>query len=86
MKRLTSQEIDAQDARDLLENAVEMSAALLEAVAAMLELEVTGEGRLEMFHSTVSGIRRLAEEQSSNLRCQFGVFVESARRAKGGAD
>ncbi len=82
LKRLTSREIEVQDARDLLENAVAMSAALLESVAAMLELQVTGDSRLEMFPSTVLGIRQLAEEQSSNLRCQFGVFVEAAAERK----
>lgn len=40
MKRLTSQEIDERDARDLLEDAVAMSAALLDSVAAMLEIQV----------------------------------------------
>lgn len=71
--------VDELAARDLLENAVAMSAALLDSVAAMLEIQATVEGQLEILPETASGIRQLAEEQSSNLRNRFKELCEAGR-------
>jgi hypothetical protein len=83
MNRLMGKEIDMRDAQDLLEDAVTTSAALLESVAALLELQVTGEDRLALFPDTALGLRHLAEVQSKNLRERFQVLVETARRTPG---
>ncbi|MBA3351178.1 MAG: hypothetical protein H0U23_01915, partial [Blastocatellia bacterium] len=55
MKRLTSKQIDAQDAQALLGDAVATSAALLEAVAELMMKGAESPNCLTLFTDTVRG-------------------------------
>ncbi len=78
MKRLTPNETKAREARDLLENAVMTSAALLEALAELMMKGLTGDG-LTLSTETLRGLHLLAEEQGQNLRGRFNEMVVATR-------
>lgn len=80
MKRLTIREIELQDTQDVLGSAIETSAALMEAMSELLMKGLTGDC-LSLSSDTVRGLHLLAEEQGSNLRERFHVFVEMRNKA-----
>ncbi len=77
MKRLTSKQIDARDAQDCLEDAVNTSAALLEAVAELMMKGAESPDGLTLFKDTIRGLHLLAIEQGTNLRTRFYEMVEA---------
>ncbi len=84
MKRLTSKQIDAQDAQDLLEDAVNTSAALLEAIAELLSMGEQSPSGLLLSAAAIDGLLMLARERGETLRNHFQVFVEAVRNANKG--
>lgn len=82
MKRLTSKQIDAQDALDLLGEAVATSAALLETVAELMMKGVESPNCLTLFTDTVRGLHILAMDQGENLRTRFNDMSVITRGRK----
>lgn len=81
MKRLTSREIDLQDARDVLEDEITKTYALLE-VLAVLRTPINDDFiSLDMI--TVDGLNLLAKEQGRNLLDRFNELAEAESRPAG---
>lgn len=92
MKRLTSEEIAAEDAQTLLGLAVNTSAALLEVVGELLMKGVESPNSLALNMDTIRGLHELAIDQGVHLRARFSDMVEARdaqlspiKTTKGGA-
>ncbi len=77
MKRLTLEEIEAEDAQTLLGLAVNTSAALLEVVCELMMKGVGDPSSMALDTDTIRGLHELAIEQGRNLRARFDDMVEA---------
>ena len=76
MKRLTSNQIEAQDARDVLQNEITKARALLE-VMAVLRRPINDEF-IVLSVATLDGLYELAMEQSDHLQMRFEDMFAAA--------
>ena len=78
MKRLTPNQIEARDARDLLQNEITKTCALLE-VMAVLRRPIKDEF-IALNTVTIDGLYELAMEQSDHLQMRFEDMCLTFRR------